>query len=46
MVCAVAQQLGGSLELIPAPGGGTEARLWLPSELAVEWDAELEQVHA
>jgi two-component sensor histidine kinase len=46
MVCAVAQQLGGSLELIPAPGGGTEARLWLPSELAVEWDEELDPVQA
>ena len=36
MACAVAQQLGGSLELAPAPGGGTEARLWLPLELSVD----------
>lgn len=36
MASAVAQQLGGSLELAPAPGGGTEARLWLPLELAAE----------
>jgi two-component sensor histidine kinase len=36
MACAVAQQLGGSLELVPAPGGGTEARLWLPLELALD----------
>ena len=35
MAAAVAQQLGGSLELLPAPGGGTEARLWLPLELAI-----------
>jgi len=33
MAAAVAQQLGGSLELASAPGGGTEARLWLPMEL-------------
>jgi two-component sensor histidine kinase len=46
MVCAVAQQLGGSIELLAAPGGGTEARLWLPPDLAVEWDDELEQVQA
>lgn len=44
MVCAVAQQLGGSLELTPAPGGGTEARLWLPADLAIECDDELDQV--
>ncbi|PRQ07328.1 putative sensor histidine kinase pdtaS [Enhygromyxa salina] len=36
MVCAVAQQLGGSLELTSAPGGGTEARLWLPTNLAID----------
>jgi two-component sensor histidine kinase len=36
MACAVAQQLGGALELVPAPGGGTEARLWLPLELATD----------
>ena len=46
MVCAVAQQLGGSLELTHAPGGGTEARLWLPSELALGWDDEEDQVQA
>jgi two-component sensor histidine kinase len=36
MAGAVAQQLGGSLELAPAPGGGTEARLWLPLEMSVD----------
>ncbi|PRP91993.1 putative sensor histidine kinase pdtaS [Enhygromyxa salina] len=36
MACAVAQQLGGSLELVAAPGGGTEARLLLPLDLAVD----------
>jgi len=30
MAHAVAQQLGGSLELARAPGGGTIASLWLP----------------
>ena len=30
MACAVAQQLGGALELEPADGGGTAAKLWLP----------------
>lgn len=40
MACAVAQQLGGSLELVPAPGGGTEARLWLPLEMSVDIDKE------
>ena len=40
MACAVAQQLGGSLELAPAEGGGTEARLWLPSELAIADEGE------
>jgi two-component system, sensor histidine kinase PdtaS len=38
MACAVAQQLGGSLE--PAPGGGTEARLWLPLEMSVDIDKD------
>ena len=38
MACAVAQQLGGLLELHGAPEGGTEARLWLPLEL--EFDKE------
>lgn len=40
MACAVAQQLGGSLELVPAPGGGTEARLWLPLEMSVDIDKD------
>jgi two-component sensor histidine kinase len=40
MACAVAQQLGGSLELAPAPGGGTEARLWLPLEMSVDVEKE------
>jgi two-component sensor histidine kinase len=40
MACAVAQQLGGSLELAPAPGGGTEARLWLPLEMSVDIDKD------
>lgn len=40
MACAVAQQLGGSLELAPAPGGGTEARLWLPVEMSVDVDKD------
>lgn len=40
MAGAVAQQLGGSLELAPAPGGGTEARLWLPLELSSDIDKE------
>ncbi|KIG12519.1 Signal transduction histidine kinase, subgroup 2 [Enhygromyxa salina] len=44
MVCAVAQQLGGSFELVLAPGGGTDARLWLPSNLAIEPDDELDEV--
>jgi two-component sensor histidine kinase len=33
MACAVAQQLGGALELGRAPGGGTEAKLWLPLDM-------------
>ncbi|MFO7561064.1 MAG: ATP-binding protein [Enhygromyxa sp.] len=36
MACAVAQQLGGTLELGPAPGGGTEAKLWLPLDMPLE----------
>jgi two-component sensor histidine kinase len=40
MAGAVAQQLGGSLELVPAPGGGTEARLWLPLELSIDVDKD------
>jgi two-component sensor histidine kinase len=40
MACAVAQQLGGSLDLAPASGGGTEARLWLPLEMSVDVDAD------
>jgi two-component sensor histidine kinase len=39
MACAVAQQLGGTLELGPAPGGGTEAKLWLPLDLPLEQGA-------
>ena len=35
MAAAVAQQLGGAIELLAAEGGGTEARLWLPLELSV-----------
>lgn len=34
MACAVAQQLGGTLEIGPAPGGGTEAKLWLPLDMS------------
>jgi two-component sensor histidine kinase len=33
MACAVAQQLGGTLELGAAPGGGTLAKLWLPLDM-------------
>jgi two-component sensor histidine kinase len=40
MACAVAQQLGGSLELVSASGGGTEARLWLPLEMSVDIDKD------
>jgi two-component sensor histidine kinase len=40
MACAVAQQLGGSLELASASGGGTEARLWLPLEMSVDIDKD------
>ena len=36
MACAVAQQLGGTLELDRAPDGGTAATLWLPLELGRE----------
>jgi two-component sensor histidine kinase len=39
MACAVAQQLGGALELRPARGGGTEARLWLPLEMPLQQGA-------
>ena len=39
MACAVAQQLGGTLELIPAPGGGTEAKLWLPLDMPLDQGA-------
>ena len=39
MACAVAQQLGGTLELGPAPGGGTAAKLWLPLDLPLEQGA-------
>ncbi len=39
MACAVAQQLGGTLELEPAPGGGTIAKLWLPLEMPLEQGA-------
>jgi two-component system, sensor histidine kinase PdtaS len=39
MASAVAQQLGGNLELGPAPGGGTEAKLWLPLDLPLEQGA-------
>jgi two-component sensor histidine kinase len=40
MACAVAQQLGGSLELVSASGGGTEARLWLPLEMSLDIDKD------
>jgi two-component sensor histidine kinase len=39
MACAVAQQLGGTLELCSAPGGGTAAKLWLPLDMPLEQGA-------
>jgi two-component sensor histidine kinase len=39
MACAVAQQLGGALEVGPAVGGGTEARLWLPLDMPLQQGA-------
>ncbi len=39
MACAVAQQLGGTLELAPAPAGGTVAKLWLPLDMPLEQGA-------
>jgi two-component sensor histidine kinase len=39
MACALAQQLGGELELCSPAGGGTEAKLWLPLDLPLDQGA-------
>lgn len=39
MACAIAQQLGGALELGPASDGGTEAKLWLPLDMPLDQGA-------
>jgi len=39
MAHAVAQQLGGDLEIVPARGGGTVAKLWLPLDPPLEQGA-------